>query len=100
VPTPEAVSRPSHRIVIPPDVDEVAPVALSPEQQRACGGQVVGVSVVVGADGALKSRRVISPVSPACDALALEVLAGYRFRPARDERGTATEGRFAFTVQF
>jgi TonB family protein len=86
--------------VIPPDVDEIAAVALSPEQQRDCGGQIVGVSVVVGADGTLKSKRVISSVSPACDALALEVLARYRFRPARDERGAAAEGRFAFTVQF
>lgn len=85
---------------MPPDVDEIAPVALSAEQQRACGGQIVGVSVVVGADGTLKSKRVISSVSPACDALALEVLARYRFRPARDDRGAPVEGRFAFSVQF
>jgi len=88
------------RVVAPPDVDRIAPVALSPEQERACGGQVVGVSVVVGSDGALKARRVISPVSPACDALALDVLSRYTFRPARDDRGGAVEGRFAFTVQF
>ena len=87
-------------MVAPPDVDRIAPVALSPEQERACGGQVVGVSVVVGSDGALKARRVISPVSPACDALALDVLSRYTFRPARDDRGGAVEGRFAFTVQF
>ena len=99
-PTAEIAVRPGRRIVIPPDVDEVAPVALTPEQQRACGGQVVGVSVVVGSDGALKSKRVISSVSPDCDALALDVLARYRFRPARDDRGSAAEGRFAFTVQF
>jgi serine/threonine-protein kinase len=88
------------RAVTPPDIDEIAPVALSPEQQRACGGQVVGVSVVVAEDGTLKSKRVISSVSPTCDALALEVLARYRFRPARDRKGRPVEGRFAFTVQF
>jgi TonB family protein len=99
-PTAEIAVRPGRRIVIPPDVDEVAPVVLTPDQQRACGGQVVGVSVVVGADGTLKSKRVISSVSPDCDALALDVLARYRFRPARDDRGSAAEGRFAFTVQF
>jgi outer membrane biosynthesis protein TonB len=87
-------------VVAPPDVDQIAPVTLSPEQQRACGGQVVGVSVVVGVDGALKTKRVISSVSPVCDALALDVLARYTFRPARDDRGGAVEGRFAFTVQF
>src|SRR5512135_216712 len=96
---PAAVA-PGRRIMMPPDVDEIAPVALSAEQQRACGGQIVGVSVVVGADGTLKSKRVISSVSPACDALALEVLARYRFRPARDDRGAPIEGRFAFSVQF
>ncbi len=97
---PAAALPRGRRIVMPPDVDEVATVALSPEQQRSCGGQVVGVSVVVAADGSLKTKRVISSVSPACDALALEVLARYRFRPARDDRGAPVEGRFAFTVQF
>jgi hypothetical protein len=87
-------------VVIPPDVDEIVPVTLSPEQERACGGKTVGVSVVVAADGTLKNKHVISPVSPACDALALEVLALYKFRPARDGRGTAVEGRFAFVVRF
>ncbi len=100
-PAHESVALPSvRRVVAPPDVDQIAPVTLSPAQERACGGQVVGVSVVVGEDGALKTKRVISSVSPVCDALALDVLARYTFRPARDERGGAVEGRFAFTVQF
>jgi serine/threonine-protein kinase len=95
-----AAAPPVHRVIAPPDVDQIAPVTLSREQERACGGQVVGVSVVVGADGALKTKRVISSVSPVCDALALDVLSRYTFRPARDDRGGAVEGRFAFTVQF
>jgi hypothetical protein len=99
-PVAEAAASVGRRAVTPPDVDEIAPVALSPDEQRACGGQVVGVSVTVGEDGKLKGKHVISPVSPVCDALALEVLARYRFRPARDDKGAPVEGRFAFTVQF
>jgi serine/threonine protein kinase len=104
-PSPPAAREPAtvpavRHAIAPPDVDEIAPVALSPEQERACGGQVVGVSVVVGEDGKLKAKRVISPVSPACDALALEVLSRYTFHPARDGKGAPVEGRFAFTVQF
>ncbi|MCM3877033.1 MAG: serine/threonine protein kinase, partial [Thermoanaerobaculia bacterium] len=72
------------RAITKPDVEEEVKIALSPAQERECGGQVVGISVVVGEDGGLKSRHVISPVSPACDALALEALSRYRFRAARD----------------
>jgi serine/threonine-protein kinase len=88
------------RAMTKPDVDEEVRIALSPEQERECGGQVVGVSVVIGEDGGLKSRHVISPVSPACDALALEALSRYRFRPARDERGRPVEGRFGLSIRF
>jgi pyrroline-5-carboxylate reductase len=73
---------------------------LSPEQERVCGGKVVGVAVVVAEDGSLLSRRVISPASATCDALALEVLARSRFRAALDEKGRPVEGRFAFVVRF
>ncbi len=83
-----------------PAVEELASLALTPEQERACSGKIVGVAVVVGADGKLVSRRVISPAAPACDALALEVLARSRFRPALDDEGKPIEGRFAFAVPF
>jgi hypothetical protein len=86
--------------VTKPDVEEEARIALSPAQERECGGQVVGISVVIGEDGGLKSRKVISPVSPACDALALEALSGYRFRAARDEQGQPVEGRFGLSIRF
>ncbi len=88
------------RAVTKPDVEEEIRIALSPAQERECGGQVVGVSVVIGEDGGLKSRHVISPVSPACDALALEALSRYRFRPARDEQGRPVEGRFGLSIHF
>ncbi len=89
---------PVRRVVTRPEVLTTPPVTLSPEQERACGGQVVGVSILVGADGVLKSKRVISSVSPVCDALALDVLSRSTFRPARDDRGDAVEARFVFAV--
>jgi hypothetical protein len=88
------------RAVTKPDVEEEVKLALSPAQERECGGQVVGISVVIGEDGSLKSRHVISPVSPACDALALEALSRYRFRAARDEHGQPVEGRFGLSIRF
>jgi serine/threonine-protein kinase len=90
----------SRRAITKPDVEEEIKITLSPAQERECGGQVVGVSAVIGEDGSLKSRRVISPVSPACDALALEALSRYRFRPARDEQGRPIEGRFGLSIRF
>ncbi|MGZ5428227.1 MAG: protein kinase domain-containing protein, partial [Thermoanaerobaculia bacterium] len=87
------------RAMTKPDAEEVK-IALSPAQERECGGQVVGISVVIGEDGSLKSRHVISPVSPACDALALEALSRYRFRAARDEQGQPVEGRFGLSIRF
>jgi len=88
------------RVVTKPDVEEEVKIALSPMQERECGGQVVGISVVIGEDGSLKSRHVISPVSSACDALALEALSRYRFRAARDEQGQPVEGRFGLSIHF
>jgi len=90
----------SRGAVTKPDVEEEVPIALSPEQERECGGQAVGISVVIGKDGSLKSRHVISPVSPVCDALALEALSRYRFRAARDEQGQPAEGRFGLSIRF
>ncbi len=100
-PVPTAAPPPVPRhAVTRPDVEEEVRTALSPAQERECGGQVVGISVVIGEDGSLKSRHVISPVSPACDALALEALSKYRFRPARDEQGQPIEGRFGLAIRF
>ncbi|MGZ5426722.1 MAG: protein kinase domain-containing protein, partial [Thermoanaerobaculia bacterium] len=88
------------RAMTKPDAEEEVKIALSPAQERECGGQVVGISVVIGEDGSLKSRHVISPVSSACDALALEALSRYRFRAARDEKGQPVEGRFGLSIRF
>jgi hypothetical protein len=100
-PVPEAAAAaPTPRIKTPPRVEEQAEVALTPEQQQACGGKVVGVAVVIGRDGSLVSKRVISSASTTCDALALEILSRSRFRPALDDAGRPVEGRFAVPVPF
>jgi serine/threonine protein kinase len=95
-PPPDA----NRRAKTPPDVAEEATIPLTPAQERECGGKVVGVSVVVGEDGSLTSRRVISPASPACDAIALEAVARNRYKPALDERGRPVEGRFLLSIRF
>jgi len=88
------------RAKTPPDVAEEATISLTPAQERECGGKVVGVSVVVGEDGSLTSRRVISPASAACDAIALEAVTRNRYKPALDERGRPVEGRFLLSIRF
>jgi Protein kinase domain/Gram-negative bacterial TonB protein C-terminal len=88
------------RAMTKPDVEEEARIALSPAQERECGGQVVGISVVIGEDGSLKSRHVISSVSPACDALALEAVTRNRYKAALDQRGRPVEGRFLLSIRF
>jgi TonB family protein len=95
-------SRPAlpRRAKYPPDVAEVAEVTLSPELSAECTGRSVGVSVVVGEDGSLKTRKVISPVSEKCDAAALDALARYKFKPALDEEGKPVEAKFGFAVRF
>ena len=84
----------------PPDVAEEATISLTAAQERECGGKVVGVSLVVGEDGSLLSRRVISPASPACDAIAIEAVARNRYKAARDEKGRPVEGRFLLSIRF
>jgi TonB family protein len=91
---------PERRAKYPPDIEETAEVTLSPELAAECGGRSVGVSVVVKEDGSLGATRVISPVSEACDAKALETLRRYRFKPALADDGKPVEARFSFSVRF
>ena len=79
---------------------EEVTISLTTAQERECGGKVVGVSLVVGEDGSLLSRRVISPASPACDAIAIEAVTRNRYKAARDERGRPIEGRFLLSIRF
>jgi serine/threonine protein kinase len=90
----------ARRAKIPPDVVEEATISLTPAQERECGGKVVGVSLVVGDDGQLVGKRVISPASPVCDAIALESVSRYRYKPALDESGRPVQGRFLVSIRF
>jgi hypothetical protein len=95
-PPPDA----TRRAKTPPDVAEEATISLTPAQERECGGKVVGISLVVGEDGSLRRRRVISPASSACDAIALEAVTRNRYKVARDEKGRPVEGRFLLSIRF
>jgi eukaryotic-like serine/threonine-protein kinase len=85
---------------VPLDVEEEAPIILSPALAAACEGKTVGVTVTVGGDGRLKSSRVVSKATPECDAAAIEVLSRYRFRAERDEHDRPVEGRLTLSVRF
>ena len=84
----------------PPDVLEEALISLTSSQALECGGKVVGVSVVVGEDGRLLRKHVISPDSATCNAIALEAVSRNRYKPALDERGKPVEGRINLSVRF
>lgn len=82
------------------DVEEEAAVLVPPSLAEACAGKTVGVTVVVAADGSLKSKRVISSAGAACDDVALDAVSRYRFRAERDEHDRPVEGRVALSVRF
>jgi TonB family protein len=81
-------------------VEEEAVVNVPPSLASACDGKTVGITVVVAADGSLKSRRVISSAGSACDEVALDAVSRYRFRAERDERGRPVEGRLTISVRY
>lgn len=82
------------------DVEEEPPVILSAALAAACEGKTVGITVVVAADGSLKSSRVVSKAAPECDAAALEAVSHYRFRAERDEYDRPVEGRLSLSVRY
>lgn len=82
------------------DVEEEAVVNIPPTLANACSGKTVGITVVVAADGSLKSKRVISSAGTACDDVALDAVSRYRFRAERDEHDRPVEGRVAISVRF
>ena len=82
------------------DVEEEPPVILSAALAAACEGKTVGITVVVAADGSLKSSRVVSKAAPECDAAALEAVSHYRFRAERDEYDRPVEGRLTLSVRY
>ncbi len=83
----------------PPEVAEQAPLVLPPDLAAAHRDESVGMVVVIGPDGSLKSARVISPVCPECDRAALEAVRRFRFRPATDANGNPVEGTFGLAIR-
>jgi TonB family protein len=104
VPAPTAVPSPAPQPLVtgkrtPPEILEQAPLLLAPDLLAAHHNETVGMLVIVGADGRLKSARVISSVCPECDRAALEALRRFRFRPAADAKGNPIEGSFGFAMR-
>jgi TonB family protein len=77
----------------------VAPLALAPEFLSRHHNESVGLSVTVGADGTVKSAKVISEVCPECDRAALESIRRSRFKPAMDADGRPMESTLAIAVR-
>jgi eukaryotic-like serine/threonine-protein kinase len=77
----------------------VAPLALAPEFSSRHHNESVGLSVTVGADGTVKSAKVISEVCPECDRAALESIRRSRFKPAMDADGRPMESTLAIAVR-
>ncbi len=82
------------------DVEEEAVVNVPPALAATCSGKTVGITVVVAADGTLKSRRVISSAGTACDDVALDALSRYKFRAERDEHDRPVDGRLTISVRY
>ncbi len=82
------------------DVEEEAVVDIPLSLADTCGGKTVGITVVVAADGSLKSSRVISSAGAACDGVALDAVSRYRFRAERDEHDRPVEGRLTISVRY
>jgi TonB family protein len=81
-------------------VEAEAAVIVPPSLAAECAGKTVGITVLVAADGSLKSRRVISSAGSSCDDVALDAVSRYRFRPERDERDRPVEGRLTISVRY
>jgi eukaryotic-like serine/threonine-protein kinase len=94
---PIAVPQPGKRT--PPEILEQSPLLLSPDVAAAHHSQSIGMLAIVGADGKLKSARIISSVCPECDRAALEAVRRFRFRAAADAKGNPIEGSFGLTIR-
>jgi serine/threonine-protein kinase len=85
----------------PPFVEEQVPVKLPSDIAGEYSGKHVGFNVVVGADGTLKSFRLVSkadPPCPQCDDAATEALKKFKFSAAKDVEGKPIEASFGLSV--
>jgi TonB family protein len=89
------------RIKYPADITRDVPVALPPDLAASCIGRTVGLHLVIGEDGSLKSAKVISSSTLAgCDAAALDAVRRYEFKPALDMEEKPIEGKLLISVHF
>jgi TonB family protein len=61
---------------------------------------VVGIVVIIGTDGNVRSAKLISPLRPDCDQAALDAARQYKFLPARNAEGQPIESSVALSIQF
>jgi serine/threonine-protein kinase len=89
------------RIKYPADITKDVPIALPPDLAASCTGRTVGLHLVIGEDGSLKSAKVISSSTfPGCDAVALDAVRRYQFKPALDTQEKPIEGKLLISVHF
>ncbi len=89
------------RVRYPADVASDVPIVLPHDLVAACTGKTVGLHLVIGEDGILRSAKVISSsLVPGCDAVALDAVRRYRFKPALDTEEKPIEGRLLISVHF
>ena len=98
-PVSASAPEPGRRAKVPPQLEAEAPISLPAEILATHARESIGLSVTVGADGSVKSARVISEVCPECDRAALDAVRRFRFRPARDADGTPVETTIAISIR-
>jgi len=89
------------RIKYPADVVSDVPISLTTDLAATCTGRTVGLHLVIGEDGGLRSSKVVSTSTvPGCDAAALDAIRRYRFKPALDTEEKPIEGKLLISVHF
>jgi hypothetical protein len=96
---PPVEPRPIRQAVTQPAIDDSAAPAPPDDLKALANGRSVGISVIVGEDGSIKSLRVISKVCGPCDKWAEETVRTYfKFRPAEDQDHKPVEAKVAFSI--
>jgi len=104
VTVPEPDGRPSGPAagvpVRPPVLLETVTARLPVNLSASCAGQILNLSLRVGADGRVRQARVISKgYAPECAEAARAAAIQYRYEPARDITGAAVEATVWVAVE-
>lgn len=84
-----------------PVLEDAPPVAYPPEALAAGAEGVVGLELIVSAEGAVQAARVVVSSGRAdLDAAAENAVATYRFRPALDAAGQPAPARIRYDLRF